>query len=1394
MRHALDVLCDARPAVRLKRGDAGADLPGMWVTANRRLKAAGVVALVGAVVWLGWAIATPGGGESDFMPHGFCYLWNPRIVWLNVISDGLIALAYYCIPLILVYFIRKNRGLPFNRIFWMFGGFILACGTTHALEIWNVWHGNYLLAGVVKALTAAVSVLTTAMLIPLIPKVISLPSRMQLEERNRELEREIVERKARDAQIEAPLRKRVAVGFVVTIAVAGLMGFLAWRNARQIASESDWVAHTQTVLTRLESTLQHVLDVETGARGFVLVGQELFLQPYEAGQRELIQDLAELRRLTADNPAQQRRLEALQPRIAAAVEFTHKMVAARKQTKAPPGTEELLQNKKSVDAVRAEIQTMQETENQLLAQRGQASRAGRRQANWIATGGMLMGSLILAAAGFFVNREIGVSASARAQIASLNATLEERVARRTAALNSEIAERKRAETRNVQLAAIVESSADAIFSTDLSGVVLSWNPGAERMFGYSEAEAVGKPLMIVPPDRNEELNQLNLEIMQGRQIARDGTMRRRKDGTRLEVSLIMSPLRDGSGRVTGASVIARDITERRRAEAVRERLAALVDSSDDAIIGKDLNSVVTAWNRGAEKVFGYSAEEMMGQSIRKLFPAERAEEEVDIMSRIRRGESVEHYETVRVRKDGSRIDVSVTISPIKDSSGTIVGVSKIARDITESKQAGTRLAQHAEELARQARELAVSRLALQEQTVMFELVLSSMGEGLIAADRNAHFLIWNDAAKQMMGRGPADVPSEQWTPHYGVFLPDGVTPFPPHDLPLVRALRGESALVELIVEQPEPAGKVHLEVAAEPMRDAQGALCGGVAVLRDVTERHRAEAALRDSEERFQAMANGIPQLAWMAEADGHIFWYNQRWYDYTGTTAQEMEGWGWQSVHDPARLPAVLEGWKGSIASGQPFDMEFPLRGADGKLRMFLTRVMPVKDVDGRVVRWFGTNTDISERKLAEERLERLAEEVQRSRTSLENQGRMLESVLDSIDEGLVAADENGKYLIWNRAAERIAGYGPAELGRSGRPKSYDTYLPDGTTPLPVEDTPLYRAIRGEACSAELILRNPKAGDEVWIEATASPVRGSDGVARGGVVAFRDISQRKADEQEIQRLNENLEHKVAERTAQLEVANQELEAFSYSVSHDLRAPLRHIIGFSQMLREECGPTLDPNAHRYLDRIQAGTQKMGLLVDELLNLARVGRHVLNRQPAQLTAIVEEVAAMLEPETTGRQVEWVIDELPEVACDPVLVKQVFQNLMANALKFTRPRGNAGTATASEATGGNGGDGHAVIGVSCREENGQQVFVVRDNGIGFDMKYVDKLFGVFQRLHRADEFEGTGIGLATVQRIVHKHGGRVWAEGGVGKGATFSFTLSAAKQAKPKNNAAGAGGRS
>ncbi|MHC5543431.1 PAS domain-containing protein, partial [Singulisphaera rosea] len=320
----------------------------------------------------------------------------------------------------------------------------------------------------------------------------------------------------------------------------------------------------------------------------------------------------------------------------------------------------------------------------------------------------------------------------------------------------------------------------------------------------------------------------------------------------------------------------------KRFEVDRAYLATIVESSEDAIVGKDLGGVITSWNVGAERIFGYSAAESIGRPIEFLLPPDRLDEEAAILERIGRGERVDHFESVRLNRVGRRIDVALTISAIRNPDGRILGVSQIARDISEHKLA---------------------------------------------------------------------------------------------------------------------------------------------------------EATRRRDEEKFRLLAESIPQLAWMARPDGHIFWYNRPWYDYTGTTAEQMEGLGWQSVHDPEVLPAVMERWSGSIANGERFDMVFPLRGADGQFRKFLTRVVPTRSADGQVLGWFGTNTDIDEQKRAEEALQDSEERLRQANEDLERRVRertvelgLQARLIDQAHDAILVRDRAGVISSWNQGAERLYGWTGAE------------------------------------------------------------------------------------------------------------------------------------------------------------------------------------------------------------------------------------------------------------------------------------------------------------------------------------------------------------------------------
>lgn len=387
----------------------------------------------------------------------------------------------------------------------------------------------------------------------------------------------------------------------------------------------------------------------------------------------------------------------------------------------------------------------------------------------------------------------------------------------------------------------------------------------------------------------------------------------------------------------------------------------------------------------------------------------------------------------------------------------------------------------------------------------------------------------------------------------------------------------------------------------------------------------------------------------------------------------------------------------------------------------------------------------------------QRLRQARQQAEVEHHKQADQVQLLLDATEEGIYGVDGNGDCSFINRTALRMLGYAqPADLiGRNLHQLIHHT-LPDGR-PYPNEQCRVRLAmLAGETTHADDEVHWRANGTSFPVEYWSRPIM-RDGQITGSVVSFVDITARKRSEDELRRYQQGLEKMVEHRTRALQAANSELEAFSYSVSHDLRAPLRVIDGFSQAVLEDYGDRLDPTGKNYLERVRAGAQNMAKLIDDLLNLASVTRSKMQPSEIDLSALAREVVEDLRAAEPDRVVR--VDIADGLRCqgDSGLMRIVLHNLLANAWKYTR-KTNA-----------------AKISVDSAEIGGEVVFRVGDNGAGFDMKYADKLFGAFQRLHRREEFEGSGIGLATVQRIVRRHGGRVWAEAQPGKGATFSFTV-------------------
>jgi len=411
-----------------------------------------------------------------------------------------------------------------------------------------------------------------------------------------------------------------------------------------------------------------------------------------------------------------------------------------------------------------------------------------------------------------------------------------------------------------------------------------------------------------------------------------------------------------------------------------------------------------------------------------------------------------------------------------------------------------------------------------------------------------------------------------------------------------------------------------------------------------------------------------------------------------------------------------------------------------DGTMRWMSVVITAIRDRTGSLQGFVRVARDMTERKRSEESLRH-------------SEGR-LRAILETALDAIVVMDREGIVHEWNRAAEQMFGYERSEaIGRKLADLIIPPYLRDlherglaqhlvrGGGPM------LNRRIETVAQRAD--------GSELAVELAITEAGTNGGSMFTGYVS--DITQRKQAEEEIRQLNAELEQRVRKRTEQLELANRELEAFSYSVSHDLRAPLRHINGFVDILRSSSGPALDKESRGFLDTIADSARQMGKLIDDLLAFSRMGRTELRFAPVKLSTILHEALQELRGDSQGRNVQWNIEPLPAVHGDPAMLRQVFINLLSNALKYTREISPA------------------VIEVKAVETPEEHVISVRDNGVGFDPSYAHKLFGVFQRLHAAHEFPGTGIGLAIVRRVVARHGGRVWAEGAVGRGATFHFSL-------------------
>jgi PAS domain S-box-containing protein len=506
------------------------------------------------------------------------------------------------------------------------------------------------------------------------------------------------------------------------------------------------------------------------------------------------------------------------------------------------------------------------------------------------------------------------------------------------------------------------------------------------------------------------------------------------------------------------------------------------------------------------------------------------------------------------------------------------------------------------------------------------------------------------------------------------------------------------------------------------------AVGAGWIVCHDIAAHGLAEDALREGEERFRNLANNISQLAWMADEKGYIFWYNQRWFDYSGTTLEEMAGWGWQKVHHPDHVQRVVDKISQCFQNGEVWEDTFPLRSRDGNYRWFLSRAVPIRDSEGKVLRWFGTNTDISASREAEKHLAHM-------------EGRY-RGLLEAAPDAMVVVNQGGEIVLLNVQAEKQFGYSRDELVG----QKVKNIIPEGFAERLIADDTRSAA---EALAQQIgtgieLSGRRKDGSEFPLEIMLSPLESAEGILV--TAAIRDISERKKSEEHLVKAVGNLKR-----------SNEELQQFAYVASHDLQEPLRMVASYTQLLAKRYKGRLDSDADEFIAYAVDGCHRMQGLIQDLLAYSRAGAdgkalrkisgdNALNEALTNLRRTIGESGAVVTH-----------DPLPVIQTDDTQLALVFQNLVGNAIKYRStevPR----------------------VHVSASKNGGREwIFSVRDNGLGIDPQYFERIFILFQRLHGRAEFEGTGIGLAICKKIVERLGGRIWVESLPKKGSTFYFAL-------------------
>ncbi len=1087
--------------------------------------------------------------------------------------------------------------------------------------------------------------------------------------------------------------RRIAAGFVLVLVCAALVAGASLMAVRSIRAHGEAVARTYAHELILAERLEAVTEANiAAARGLLMTGDPTYEQRVTTTYAEAVSIMAELRK-EVRSPEGQEALNAIER---AEGEHQADVEALIAQQRAGAPLKRLIRQWQATAAVRREnlstaLQMLRARKQALLedAQQQQARSADLVMKLVVAIAGVTL--LLAGLLGFILSRTL------------------------VRMFNAENLAREAAEEARQWFATTLGSIGDAVIATDTRGKVTFVNGVAEQLTGWERAEALGRPLEEIFPTQDEKTGEPQQDpvarVLQSGaavQLA-NHTLLVTRNGQRRPVDDSAAPIRDAQRRITGVVLVFRDVSERRRAEAAiresREWLATTVRSIGDAVIATDAHGRITLMNPIAQQLTGWVEEQALGAPLESVFyivnedTRKRLQNPVDKVLATGQTVGLANH-TVLIAKDGTEWPLDDSGAPIRDVQGNIIGVVLVFREVTE-------------------------RRRTEETLRRLSAIVESSDDAIIGKTLDGIITSWNSAAEALYGYRAEEMigqPISLLSPR------DHVDEMPNI---LRRLARGERIQHFETVRQRKDGTQVDVWLNVSPILDAAGRVVGASTIVRDITARKRAETALRASEEQFRTLADTIPQLAWIANADGWITWYNRRWFEYTGTTPEQMEGWGWQAVHDPAVLPDVLHRWKESIASGKLFDMVFPLRGADGVFRPFLTRVMPVTDQAGKVIRWFGTNTDLSGEREAAAALER---ELQHRRLALEA------AELGSWDYHFQTGD-----VFWDTRCRNQFGFASGD--QIDYEDAIDRIHPDDRAGV---DEGVHQALAGADGGAY-----HREFRVVWADGSVHWI-----ASHGRVYFEGEGVQRKA----ARFIGVNSDVTVRKHAEAAMLRSEKLASvgrMAATIAHEINNPLEAVMNALYLAISD--PSTSGSTRAYLQTADEQLTRVAQLTRQTLAFYRENKA---RSVVKLPELIEDVLGFYQRKLDEKRVVVARRYDAQNSVVPGTLgelRQVLSNLIANSLDALPAQGKL----------------HLRVKRCLRGDGDPAVrLTVADTGVGIAPENLARIFEPFFTTKQA---VGTGLGLWITSEIVARHGGRVAVRSRVGRGTVFWIYLPASEAA-------------